>query len=138
MNGSAPVGSDHLAGRGGRDGVLSVLVCRGCCCGQQGGIDHDRHLADLTVATERAGGRLRVTNCIGPCDQKNVVVVRTRAPMGRWSARYLASIDDDAAEALCEWLPDAAASPIPMTLIDRQFRWPLPRAELLARAALRS
>ncbi len=132
-NGARIVSTDDAV-PGVRDGVLSVLVCRGCCCGQQEGVDHDRHLVSLREATERAGGRLRVTNCIGPCDRKNVVVVRSRTGQGRWRASYFAGVDDETVDALCGWLPEAATGKSPPELRRRLFRWPLPRAELLARA----
>ena len=110
-----------------RDVVLSVLVCRGCCCGQQEGPDHADHLAQITAAVEGAGGRLRVTNCIGPCDRKNVVVVRTRSD-SRWTARYYAAVGDEQIASLQEWfVADALVESEPATLAAARFEWPLPR-----------
>lgn len=118
-----------------RDGSLSVLVCRGCCCGAQEGIDHDRHLQQLTEATTASGGELRVTNCIGPCDRKNVVVVRARAPFARWRSFYFRAVGDDEVAALIAWLPNASVTLDPPTVLQPSiFRWPLSRAELLEQA----
>ena len=113
-----------------RDVALSVLVCRGCCCGQQEGPDHSAHLAQIGAAVDHAGGRLKVTNCIGPCDRKNVVVVRTRTA-SRWTARYYAAVDDDHVAALQSWF---AAGPVtepePAALAAARFDWPIPRPRL--------
>ena len=108
---------------------VSVLVCRGCCCGTQDDIDHDGHLASIRIATEQIGGRLRVTGCIGPCDRKNVVVVRARMASGRWFARYFAGVDQSAVDILCDWFSTGDISgPEPAELAATRFTWPLPRA----------
>lgn len=115
-----------------RDGSLSVLVCRGCCCGTQDGIDHDRHLQQLTEVTTANGGDLRVTNCIGPCDRKNVVVVRAREPIARWRSFYFRAVGDDEVAAIAAWLPNFRTALDPPTVLQANvFRWPLSRAELL-------
>jgi hypothetical protein len=111
-----------------RDTSLSVLVCRGCCCGKQDGIDHDRHLAIIREATKNAAGRIKVTNCIGPCDRKNVVVVRTRQHSGRWQARYFAAVEAAEVEALRSWFASGTvldAEPPELTSV--RFNWPIPR-----------
>ena len=111
-----------------RDASLSVLVCRGCCCGTQDGRDHAAHLATIAAATLDAGGLLKVTNCIGPCDRKNVVVVRTRVTGSRWMARYFAAVDDVEVAALQKWLSeDPVGITEPIELAAARFEWPLPR-----------
>ena len=111
------------------DTSLSVLVCRGCCCGNHDGPDHERHLDVITDAATSAGGRVKVTNCIGPCDRKNVVVVRTRPPEGRWTARYYSAVDDIEVEALCTWFASGVLEhPEPTELSAVHFEWPLPRS----------
>lgn len=111
-----------------RDASLSVLVCRGCCCGTQDRPDHAAHLATITAATLDAGGLVKVTNCIGPCDRKNVVVVRTRATGSRWTARYFAAVDDVEVAALQKWFrEDPVGQPEPIELAAARFEWPIPR-----------
>ena len=113
------------------DCSLSVLVCRGCCCGTQDGVDHDGHLAAITAATVDVGGRVKVTNCIGPCDRKNVVVVRTRPPEARWTARYYQAVDDVEVQALRSWFAAGALDhPEPAELASVRFDWPRPRPRL--------
>ena len=110
------------------DVLLSVLVCRGCCCGTQDGPDHEQHLVAITAATIEAAGRVKITNCIGRCDRKNVVVVRSRPPSGRWTARYFSAVDDREVEALCSWFssgPLERSEPAELTAV--RFDWPLPR-----------
>lgn len=110
------------------DGSLSVLVCRGCCCGTQDGPDHDGHLGAIAAATTAAAGRLKVTNCIGPCDRQNVVVVRSRPSGGRWTARYFGAVADAEIGALCGWLAAGVLDhPEPAELAAARFEWPLPR-----------
>lgn len=85
------------------------------------------HLAQIAAAVDDAGGRLRVTNCIGPCDRKNVVVVRTRWN-SRWTARYYAAVDDEHIAALQEWFEaDPLVAPEPAMLAAARFVWPVPR-----------
>lgn len=115
------------------DSSLSVLVCRGCCCGTQDGVNHDRHLEVITAAIGDAGGRVKVTNCIGPCDRKNVVVVRTRQPAARWTARYYGAVDDVEVQALRAWFAAGVAPhPEPAELTSVRFEWPLPRQRVVA------
>lgn len=111
-----------------QDTSLSVLVCRGCCCGRQDGPDHEAHLAAITAASEQAGGRIKVTNCIGPCDRKNVVVVRTRTEGARWVARYFGAVDGEHVDAFRSWFAaDPITRPEPAELAAVRFEWPLPR-----------
>ena len=109
---------------------LSVLICRGCCCGTQQGVDHDGHLGVITAAAVDAGGRVKVTKCIGPCDRKNVVVVRTRAPQSRWVARYYQAVEGAEVESLRTWFASGVLDhPEPMELSNVRFDWPLPRLQ---------
>lgn len=110
---------------------LSVLVCRGCCCGTQDGPDHAAHLESIAAATLEAGGRLKVTNCIGPCDRKNVVVVRTRQPLSRWKAQYFSAVDDVEVDAIVAWFGAGVLQhDAPAELASVRFEWPLPRPRL--------
>lgn len=71
---------------------------------------------------------MKVTNCIGPCDRKNVVVVRTRRLATRWAARYYSAVDDVEAQALRAWFAAGVLDhPEPVELASVRFEWPLPR-----------
>lgn len=87
----------------------SVTVCRGCCCGsghRHPGVDHAGLLDRLSAAT--AGhARLRTSECLGPCDDSDVVVV-VPAPAGRrtggrsvWLRRVL---DAGTADRVADWV----------------------------------
>lgn len=94
----------------------TVLLCRGCCCGtdKQPDTDHGRQLAALEAAVEgHRPSRLRITNCLGPCGEANVVAVRHRDTSHRgarlgatWLARIL---DRDSTDALTTWIACGAA-----------------------------
>ncbi len=87
-----------------------MSVCRGCCCGtvkKHPDVEHRAQLDRLRdVVADRA--RIReVTDCLGPCENSNVIVVTpsrlARLFGGRptWLGRIL---DDDAVESLAQWL----------------------------------
>jgi hypothetical protein len=64
-----------------RDRPCTLIVCRGCCCGnprKHPGTDHDRQLDRLRAAATETGGRftVRTTDCLGPCAQANIIVVQ--------------------------------------------------------------
>ena len=66
-----------------------VWVCRGCCCGTKSkhpGIDHKELERAARRGAAAAGVRYDVTDCLGPCGQGNIVVVR-RAGTIRWFRR---------------------------------------------------
>ncbi len=99
---------------------VSVMVCRGCCCGTVAlhpGTDSDAHLARIRGATGPHSIRLYTTNCLGPCEHSNVVVVRTGA-VRRWFGGML---DDRDVGALADWLGGGADVALPARLAARQF-----------------
>jgi (2Fe-2S) ferredoxin len=59
-----------------------VYVCRGCCCGTRRKHPQSDERA-LRRIVGRSGLRWRTTDCLGPCGQGNVVVVRA-AGTYRW------------------------------------------------------
>lgn len=66
-----------------------VWVCRGCCCGtrkKHPGIDHKQLEKAARRGAADAGVRYDVTDCLGPCGQGNVVVVRSGGTT-RWFRR---------------------------------------------------
>lgn len=98
--------------------AVSVLVCRGCCCGtaeEHPEVDHDAQVAALRAALGGAG-RLWVVGCLGPCERSNVVVVR-RGGRRRWFGDVL---DEADTAALAGWLAGGPPSP-PPRLAAREF-----------------
>ncbi|MFE9257027.1 (2Fe-2S) ferredoxin domain-containing protein [Streptomyces sp. NPDC006879] len=89
----------------------TLVVCRGCCCGdarKHPGTDHAGQLARLAAAAAGSGGRLavRTSECLGPCGQANVVVVmpssegRRRGGRASWVGWAL---DDAATDDILDW-----------------------------------
>ncbi|HWG98903.1 MAG TPA: hypothetical protein VNV66_06180 [Pilimelia sp.] len=106
-----------------------MVVCRGCCCGDAAkhpDVDHADHLRRLSASSASAAGppaRVRVSDCLGPCTQANVVVVTPAPAARRRGARpvWLGLVNDDGAvELLDSWLraggPGAAPLPAPLHL----------------------
>lgn len=57
----------------------TLVVCRGCCCGnprKHPGTDHAWQLDRLRAAAAEHGFQVRTTDCLGPYDQANVIVVQ--------------------------------------------------------------
>jgi hypothetical protein len=111
---------------------LTVLLCRGCCCGTAGKhprVDHDAQQDALAAAVrERADIELRVVDCLDECDRSNVVVLR--GPSGRPADRdtWLGGVlGDRATRALAGWLGDGATGPLPDAVAGLRFRHLPPR-----------
>ncbi|MEU4266445.1 (2Fe-2S) ferredoxin domain-containing protein [Streptomyces sp. NPDC026092] len=89
----------------------SLVVCRGCCCGDAGknpGVDHAGQLARLRRAAEESGGRLsvRTSDCLGPCAQANIVVVQPSTEGRRRGGRaaWIAFVtDEDCLDDILAW-----------------------------------
>ena len=69
------------------DRRTGVVLCRGCCCGTERRDPHTDHAAQLTWLrqlshTHPDGVTARTSECLGPCAQANVLVVRP-SPAGR-------------------------------------------------------
>ena len=69
------------------DRRTGVVLCRGCCCGDERrdpGTDHAGQLAWLRRLPhdDHDGVAVRTSECLGPCAQANVLVVRP-SPAGR-------------------------------------------------------
>jgi (2Fe-2S) ferredoxin len=120
----------------GHAGRPAVVVCRGCCCGnprKDPNTDHVEQLARLrTMALTRpAQVMVRTSECLGPCSQANVVVVRP-SPGGRRSGGrpvWLALVRDLAILDLLEaWLiaGGPGLAPIPDVLALHAIAAPTP------------
>jgi (2Fe-2S) ferredoxin len=86
-----------------------VTACRGCCCGtakKHPDVDHAALLDRLTAGLG-ADARVRTSDCLGPCEESNVVVVTPAPPARLRGARavWLRGVLDDAAtDAVVEWV----------------------------------
>ncbi|WP_443057612.1 (2Fe-2S) ferredoxin domain-containing protein [Streptomyces sp. IBSBF 2806] len=106
----------------------TLVVCRGCCCGvarKHPGFDHAWQLERLRAAAAASGGgfQVRTTDCLGPCDQANVVVVQPSADGRRAGGRATwvgFAMDDDCTEEILAWAtaggPGLAAPPATLEL----------------------
>ncbi|MCQ9130667.1 (2Fe-2S) ferredoxin domain-containing protein [Streptomyces hilarionis] len=89
----------------------TLVVCRGCCCGvarKHPGFDHAWQLERLRAAAAASGGgfQVRTTDCLGVCEQANVVVVQPSADGRRAGGRAAwvgFALDDDRTEEILEW-----------------------------------
>ncbi|WP_411110923.1 (2Fe-2S) ferredoxin domain-containing protein [Streptomyces sp. c-19] len=99
----------------------SLVVCRGCCCGdarKNPGTDHAGQLARLREAAAAFRGRLavRTSDCLGPCAQANIVVVqpstegRRRGGRAAWIAFTL---DDDSLDDILAWTAAGGPGVVP-------------------------
>jgi predicted metal-binding protein len=100
---------------------LSVLVCRGCCCGtvkKHPGFDHNRQLEQLRAALPAAtGSKLWEVDCLGPCSSSNVIVVRS-GHTRRWFGNML---DERDTHSLATWIQSGGQSPLPAQLAPHEF-----------------
>ncbi|MFM9373403.1 (2Fe-2S) ferredoxin domain-containing protein [Streptomyces sp. Da 82-17] len=104
----------------------TVVVCRGCCCGnprKYPGIDHDWQLDLLRAAAAESDGRVavRVSDCLGPCDQANVIVVQpsTAGRQAGGKPTWIGfAMGDDCTEELIAWVTAGGPglAPPPATL----------------------
>lgn len=103
------------------DKSLSVLVCRGCCCGSYAKhphVDHAEHLRSLTGALSGVpGAKVWAVDCLNSCERSNVVVVRSDGKR-RWFGEMLA---DDDVETLARWLRAGAPGDAPIDLLPHVF-----------------
>ncbi|GGU11543.1 hypothetical protein GCM10010256_83790 [Streptomyces coeruleorubidus] len=96
------------------DRPCTLVVCRGCCCGNRRkhrGFDHAGQLDLLRASALASGGRftVRTTDCLGPCDHANVIVVQPSAAGRRAGGRAAwigFAMDDDCTEELVRWAAD--------------------------------
>ncbi|MFJ4626071.1 (2Fe-2S) ferredoxin domain-containing protein [Streptomyces sp. NPDC088847] len=104
----------------------TLVVCRGCCCGdprKHPGTDHAWQLERLRSGAAEHGFAVRTTDCLGPCDQANVIVVQPSAAGRRAGGRPTwvgFAMDDDCTEEVLEWAaaggPGIAAPPVTLEL----------------------
>jgi (2Fe-2S) ferredoxin len=98
----------------------TVTVCRGCCCGttkRRPLVDHAARLDALRALLGDAA-TVRVTDCLGPCERSDVVVVSPTRDARRSGARpvWLGQLNGrHEASAIADWVhaggPGIAALP---------------------------
>ena len=105
-----------------------LVVCRGCCCGSAKKDSHTDHAGQLRrlrrfTQAQPALAVVRTTDCLGPCEQSNVIVVRPSMAGRRHGGRpvWLGLVRDDGALDLLEsWVsaggPGVAPLPDPLSL----------------------
>ncbi|MEU6063876.1 MULTISPECIES: (2Fe-2S) ferredoxin domain-containing protein [Streptomyces] len=104
----------------------TLVVCRGCCCGdprKHPGTDHAGQLDRLRSAAAEHGFQVRTTDCLGPCDQANVIVVQPSAAGRRAGGRPTwigFAMDDDCTQEVVDWAaaggPGLAEPPLTLEL----------------------
>ncbi|MEU9376936.1 (2Fe-2S) ferredoxin domain-containing protein [Streptomyces sp. NPDC048255] len=115
----------------------TLVVCRGCCCGdprKNPGSDHAGQLARLRAAAAASGGRLavRTSDCLGPCAQANVIVVQPTSEARRRGARaawFGWALDDTATDEIIAWAEAGGpgSTPLPDTLDLHRIEPPDPK-----------
>ncbi|MER5429906.1 (2Fe-2S) ferredoxin domain-containing protein [Streptomyces sp. NPDC002588] len=125
-----------------RQRPCTLVVCRGCCCGdarKHPGHDHDRQLRRLIAAAADSAGafEVRTTDCLGPCDQANVIVVGPSAEGRRAGGRPAwvgFAMDDDCTDEVLQWAGSGGPglAPPPVTL-ELQFIEPPRNARVRSR-----
>ncbi|WP_435863228.1 (2Fe-2S) ferredoxin domain-containing protein [Streptomyces prunicolor] len=123
-----------------RSQPCTLVVCRGCCCGsprKHTGTDHAWQLDRLRAGAAEHGFHIRTTDCLGPCDQANVIVAQPSAAGRRAGGRAVwigFAMDDDCTEEVVNWA--AAGGPgvaQPPATLELQFVRPPREARLRAR-----
>lgn len=120
----------------------TLVVCRGCCCGnprRNPGSDHAWQLERLRAGAADSGGcfTVRTTDCLGPCDQANVIVVQpsTAGRVAGGRATWIGfAMDDACTDDLLDWA--AAGGPgvaEPSAALELQFVRPPREARTRAR-----
>ncbi|MEV8017549.1 (2Fe-2S) ferredoxin domain-containing protein [Streptomyces sp. NPDC086554] len=100
----------------------TLVVCRGCCCGSPRkhlGTDHACQLDRLRAAAASSDRlTVRTSDCLGPCDQADVIVVQPSTAGRSAGGRTIwigFALDDEATDDLLNWVaaggPGIAAPP---------------------------
>ncbi|HVT63951.1 MAG TPA: hypothetical protein VHD81_02235 [Mycobacteriales bacterium] len=105
--------------------MITVSVCRGCCCGQLPEGVPDTTLDLIRAAASEAGARVRTAECLGPCEEKDVVVVQQRSDAETRTVNlWLGGLTDPTRLLeLCDWIA-TGAGPLPGSLERARFSPP--------------
>lgn len=104
--------------------VCDVHLCRGCCCGTERkhpDVDHGAQERMLTaLCGELPGVRVDTTDCLGPCSQSNVVVIKAPRSRPVWVGGVLTPA---LTLQLCVWIRRGgpASGALPSAIVERIF-----------------
>lgn len=112
--------------------VPTITVCRGCCCGTEKkspGVDHAARLDRLRDAAAGVA-RVRVSDCLGPCERSDVFVVTPSREGRRAGARNVwvgRATSDRVLDDIVAWAADGGpgvveAAPSVLARVFRQER----------------
>ena len=116
-----------------------IVLCRGCCCGsvaKRPHVDHAAALARLEAfaTTHAQVAAVRTSECLGPCEQADVVVVRPSPEGRRRGGRpvWFGLVDEYALELLTEWVGAGGPgiAPVPDLLVLHRIERPRPAREV--------
>ncbi|WP_375425446.1 (2Fe-2S) ferredoxin domain-containing protein [uncultured Friedmanniella sp.] len=103
---------------------MRLTICRGCCCGTKKArpdVDHAAQLARLSELTDEHGLAWRQSECLGPCEEANVVVVHPSPQARAAGARpvWFGLVDSTQLEILSSWLTAGGPgmAPLPDQLV---------------------
>jgi predicted metal-binding protein len=107
---------------------VTVLVCRGCCCGtiqKHPDVDHDAQVRTLEQAAAATTGiTVRAVSCMEECSRSNVVVVRCHGAGANRTTYWLGEmLHERKTDLLAAWIARGGArtAPLPMGLALSQF-----------------
>ena len=105
---------------------VTVLMCRGCCCGtaaKHPDTDHDaQEQAVSQAAAAHDDVRVRLVDCLDECDRSNVVVLRGSTGRAAQRDTWLGGVlGPRATEALASWVGAGADGPLPAALAGLRF-----------------
>jgi hypothetical protein len=123
-----------------RDRPCTLVVCRGCCCGnprKYPRTDHAWQLERLRAGAAEHGFHVRTSDCLGPCDQANVIVVQPSTAGRRAGGRATwigFAMDDDCTEDVLRWAAEGGPGVArPPGALELQFVRPPREARIRAR-----
>lgn len=98
---------------------LRVTLCRGCCCGtvkKRSDVDHEAQRVRLHALAATGAIACRETDCLGPCDSANVMVVSPRPNASRAGARptWFGEVSDDQLDLVIGWITDGGPGVVPL------------------------
>ncbi|GAB79139.1 hypothetical protein SAMN05421595_3000 [Austwickia chelonae] len=109
--------------------ACGLTVCHGCCCARDGYGRRDAEAVErldrFRAAAAAVEGTVTVANCLGPCADADVVVVRPSALGRRDGGRpvWLCRVTDVEADLVIAWVEAGGpgAAPMPELLATKVF-----------------